>query len=218
MCLPLGMAANGKIGQSPATSSRGSSRRTLPTTTGRAWRPTETLSSYTSTVWRRAAITSPHAIRWTSDGSTSRETRLTSPNEPIWRCMRTLSGCHTRTINDIDCWKAKASWWLRAATTPYQSRLRPRRVPAEFYHGLSYEQRTRAGRQPHSMESRSARVARVNRWQRFSVLKNFVKSLSFFNNDNGQRKHFRVLLNEMAPCRVTVRIAVPLPILVCLCN
>ncbi|GAB1863778.1 Probable cytosolic iron-sulfur protein assembly protein Ciao1 [Camponotus japonicus] len=76
------------------------------------WMCVATLSSHTSTVWSLSWDKIGNRIATCSDDKTVKiwreykcgnETGIPTPNnEPVWKCICTLSGYHTRTIYDID--------------------------------------------------------------------------------------------------------------------
>lgn len=76
------------------------------------WSSIATLSSHTSTVWSLSWDKTGNRIATCSDDQTVKiwreykpgnETGVATPNNvPVWKCICTLSGYHTRTIYDID--------------------------------------------------------------------------------------------------------------------
>ena len=76
------------------------------------WLCVSTLTSHTSTVWSLSFNSTGDRIASCSDDQTVKiwqeykpgnEAGIPTPNdEPVWKCVCTLSGYHTRTIYDID--------------------------------------------------------------------------------------------------------------------
>ncbi|XP_051161441.1 probable cytosolic iron-sulfur protein assembly protein Ciao1 isoform X1 [Leptopilina boulardi] len=76
------------------------------------WICVATLSSHTSTVWslsfnktgdRLASCSDDKTVKIWQEYKPENEQGIPTPdNEPVWKCVCTLSGYHTRTIYDID--------------------------------------------------------------------------------------------------------------------
>ena len=75
------------------------------------WINIATLTSHTSTVWSISFDSTGHRLASCSDDKTvkiwqeylpgNEEGIATPDNEPVWKCVCTLSGYHSRTVYDI---------------------------------------------------------------------------------------------------------------------
>lgn len=86
------------------------------------WIRTQTLTGHSSTVWSLAFDGTGNRLASCSDDKTvkiwqkympgNEEGIPTADNEPVWKCICTLSGYHTRTVYDIDWCKKTGNYNL----------------------------------------------------------------------------------------------------------